>query len=191
MCVRARPRLAWPPHPCDRCVSPGGVSPRGGAAKARNKRLPPPQGRRRGQGVITGLAARRPAAVLRRAALNRAAFTQVHAGIDPSQTGVSGGQTGRHVLVVLFPVHAPFKLGIDQLKSTGMLQHVDGNEEAGCVTPDLNVGFQKMKQRTKPFVQPDGQYRRMEAQRRSYRQPEQLRGQNPTALRRPFRLQRR
>lgn len=64
---------------------PGGVSPRGAAAKARNKRIPPSQGRRRGQGVITGLAARRPAALLKRGTLNRAAFTQV--GFDPPQTG--------------------------------------------------------------------------------------------------------
>ncbi|XP_003975845.1 UAP56-interacting factor [Takifugu rubripes] len=107
-------------------VARGGVSPRGGAAKARNKRIPPSQGRRRGQGVITGLAARRPAALLKRGTLNRAAFTQ------------------------------------------------------------------KMKQRTKPFVQrPDGQYRKPEVQRRSYRQPEQQRGQNLTTARRPFRLQRR
>lgn len=61
-----------------------------------------------------------------------------------------------------------------------------------CITSDLNVGFQKMKQRTKPFVQhPDGQYRKLEVQRRSYRQPEQQRAQNLAAVRRPFRLQRR
>ncbi|CAF97541.1 unnamed protein product, partial [Tetraodon nigroviridis] len=46
------------------------------ARGGRNKRLLPPQGRRRGQGVITGLAARRPAALLRRGTLNRAALNQ-------------------------------------------------------------------------------------------------------------------
>lgn len=57
---------------------PGGGVPRGGAAKLRNRRIPPLLGRRRGQGVITGLAARRPAVLLKRAAaLNRAAANQV------------------------------------------------------------------------------------------------------------------
>lgn len=52
--------------------------PRGGAPKLRNRRVPPPPGRRRGQGVITGLAARRPAALLKRVGtLNRAATNQV------------------------------------------------------------------------------------------------------------------
>ncbi|XP_076000655.1 UAP56-interacting factor-like isoform X2 [Genypterus blacodes] len=51
----------------------GGVS-RGGAPKLRNKRVAPPAGRRRGQGVITGLAARRPAALLKR--INRAPVNQ-------------------------------------------------------------------------------------------------------------------
>uniref|UniRef100_A0A8C9X8Q8 UAP56-interacting factor n=1 Tax=Sander lucioperca TaxID=283035 RepID=A0A8C9X8Q8_SANLU len=56
---------------------PGGGVPRGGAPKLRNRRVPPPPGRRRGQGVITGLAARRPAALLKRVGtLNRAAFNQ-------------------------------------------------------------------------------------------------------------------
>lgn len=65
-------------------------------------------------------------------------------------------------------------------------------ERLDRVTSDLNVGFQKMKQRAKPFVQhPDGPYRKLEVQRRSYRQPEQQRGQNLTTVRRPFRLQRR
>lgn len=51
--------------------------PRGGAPKLRNRRVPPLPGRRKGQGVITGLAARRPAALLKRAgALNRAALNQ-------------------------------------------------------------------------------------------------------------------
>lgn len=55
----------------------GGV-PRGGAPKLRNRKVPPLVARRRGQGVITGLAARRPAALLKRAgALNRAAVSQV------------------------------------------------------------------------------------------------------------------
>lgn len=48
----------------------------------RNKRLPPPPSRRRGQGVITGLAARRPAALLRRGTLIRAALNQVPAAGD-------------------------------------------------------------------------------------------------------------
>ncbi|XP_045908460.1 UAP56-interacting factor-like [Micropterus dolomieu] len=55
----------------------GGGVPRGGAPKIRNRRVPPPPGRRRGQGVITGLAARRPAALLKRVGtLNRAAINQ-------------------------------------------------------------------------------------------------------------------
>lgn len=54
----------------------GGFSQRG-AAKLRNRRVPPLPGRRRGQGVITGLAARRPTALLKRlGTLNRAAATQ-------------------------------------------------------------------------------------------------------------------
>ncbi|XP_054452467.1 UAP56-interacting factor-like [Anoplopoma fimbria] len=49
----------------------------GGAPKLRNRRVPPPPGRRRGQGVITGLAARRPAALLKRlGTINRAAVNQ-------------------------------------------------------------------------------------------------------------------
>uniref|UniRef100_A0A3P9NGY5 UAP56-interacting factor n=1 Tax=Poecilia reticulata TaxID=8081 RepID=A0A3P9NGY5_POERE len=52
----------------------GGGAPRGGAAVLRNRRVPPLVGRRRGQGVITGLAARRPAVLLKRAGvLNRSA----------------------------------------------------------------------------------------------------------------------
>lgn len=51
--------------------------PRGGAPKLRNRRVPPLPARRRGQGVITGLAARRPTALLKRAGpLNRAALNQ-------------------------------------------------------------------------------------------------------------------
>ncbi|XP_070701401.1 UAP56-interacting factor-like isoform X2 [Pempheris klunzingeri] len=51
--------------------------PRGGAPKLRNRRVPPLAARRRGQGVITGLAARRPAALLKRVGtLNRAAINQ-------------------------------------------------------------------------------------------------------------------
>ncbi|TDH06008.1 hypothetical protein EPR50_G00128520 [Perca flavescens] len=58
-------------------VQRGGGVPRGGVPKLRNRRVPPPPGRRRGQGVITGLAARRPAALLKRiGTLNRAAFNQ-------------------------------------------------------------------------------------------------------------------
>uniref|UniRef100_A0A3Q0QX38 UAP56-interacting factor n=1 Tax=Amphilophus citrinellus TaxID=61819 RepID=A0A3Q0QX38_AMPCI len=54
----------------------GGV-PRGGAPKLRNRKVPPIAARRRGQGVITGLAARRPTALLKRAGtLNRAAINQ-------------------------------------------------------------------------------------------------------------------
>ncbi|KAM9719235.1 UAP56-interacting factor-like isoform 1-T1 [Menidia menidia] len=55
----------------------GGGVPRGGAAILRNRRVPPLAGRRRGQGVITGLAARRPTVLLKKAGtLNRAAPTQ-------------------------------------------------------------------------------------------------------------------
>ncbi|KAM9322847.1 UAP56-interacting factor-like isoform 2-T2 [Pholidichthys leucotaenia] len=57
-------------------VQRGGV-PRGGAPKFRNRRIPLMVGRRRGQGIITGLASRRPAALLKRTgALNRTAVTQ-------------------------------------------------------------------------------------------------------------------
>ena len=57
---------------------PGGGAPRGGVPKLRNRRVPPLQGLRRGQGVITGLAARRPTALLKRlGTLNRAAINQV------------------------------------------------------------------------------------------------------------------
>lgn len=57
---------------------PGGGIPRGGGPKLRNRKVPPIVARRRGQGVITGLAARRPAALLKRAGtLNRSAFNQV------------------------------------------------------------------------------------------------------------------
>ncbi|XP_071346351.1 UAP56-interacting factor-like [Trachinotus anak] len=53
----------------------GGV--RGGAPRLRNRRAPTLPGRRRGQGVITGLAARRPTALLRRVGtLNRTALNQ-------------------------------------------------------------------------------------------------------------------
>lgn len=55
----------------------GGGVPRGGASKLRNRRVPPPPVRRKGQGVITGLAARRPGALLKRVGtLNRAAINQ-------------------------------------------------------------------------------------------------------------------
>ncbi|KAM4557693.1 UAP56-interacting factor-like isoform 1-T1 [Fundulus diaphanus] len=55
----------------------GGGVPRGGSAMLRNRRVPPLGVRRRGQGVITGLAARRPAVLLKRAgALNRSAASQ-------------------------------------------------------------------------------------------------------------------
>nr|XP_046263367.1 UAP56-interacting factor-like [Scatophagus argus] len=56
----------------------GGGVPRGGTApKLKNRRVPPPPGRRRGQGVITGLAARRPAALLKRVGtFSRAAVNQ-------------------------------------------------------------------------------------------------------------------
>uniref|UniRef100_A0A3Q3QA80 UAP56-interacting factor n=1 Tax=Monopterus albus TaxID=43700 RepID=A0A3Q3QA80_MONAL len=58
-------------------VQRGGVV-RGGAAKLRNRKVPYLPGRRRGQGVITGLAARRPAALLKRVGtLSRAAVSQV------------------------------------------------------------------------------------------------------------------
>lgn len=51
--------------------------PRGVAPKLRNRRVPPAQARRRGQGVITGLAAKRPFALLKRGPFNRAALNQV------------------------------------------------------------------------------------------------------------------
>ncbi|XP_014885983.1 UAP56-interacting factor isoform X1 [Poecilia latipinna] len=55
----------------------GGGAPRGGATVLRNRTVPPLVGRRRGQGVITGLAARRPAVLLKRAGvLNRSAASQ-------------------------------------------------------------------------------------------------------------------
>lgn len=58
-------------------VQRGGGVPRGGAPKLRNRRVPPLPARRKGQGVITGLAARRPAALLKRTGtLNRPAVTQ-------------------------------------------------------------------------------------------------------------------
>ncbi|XP_047444699.1 UAP56-interacting factor-like isoform X2 [Mugil cephalus] len=64
------PRTAGP---AQRVFSPGGGAPRGGAPSLRNRRVPPLQGRRRGQGVITGLASRRPAVLIKRTGtLNRA-----------------------------------------------------------------------------------------------------------------------
>ncbi|XP_034071313.1 UAP56-interacting factor-like isoform X2 [Gymnodraco acuticeps] len=104
----------------------GGV-PRGGAAKLRNRRVPPPPGRRRGQGVITGLAARRPGALLKRVGtLNRAAVTQ------------------------------------------------------------------KTRPKAKPFIQrPEAPYRKPEAPRRPYRQPDPRRGQSAAGVRKPFQLRRR
>lgn len=64
---------------------------RGGAPKLRNRRVPPPPIRRRGQGVITGLAARRPAALLKRVGtFNRAATKQVMEECSPNQACVSG-----------------------------------------------------------------------------------------------------
>ncbi|KAF0047211.1 hypothetical protein F2P81_000844 [Scophthalmus maximus] len=55
-----------------------GVPRGGGAPKLRNRRVAPPPGLRRGQGVITGLAARRPTALLKRVGtLNRAAINQL------------------------------------------------------------------------------------------------------------------
>lgn len=59
-------------------AAPRGVGvPRGGAPKVKTRRVPPMPGRRKGQGVITGLAARRPAALLKRTGpINRAAINQ-------------------------------------------------------------------------------------------------------------------
>ncbi|XP_053738520.1 UAP56-interacting factor-like [Synchiropus splendidus] len=55
----------------------GGALARGGAAKIRNGRVVPLPGRRRGQGVITGLAAKRPTALLKKAApFNKTPNTQ-------------------------------------------------------------------------------------------------------------------
>lgn len=103
----------------------GGGALRGGSAVLR--RVPPLMGRRRGQGVITGLAARRPAVLLKRAgALNKSAASQ------------------------------------------------------------------KMRQRARPFIpRLEAQYRRPEAPRRLYRQPDPQRGQNNAPSRRPFQLRRR
>lgn len=57
---------------------PAGGATRGVASKLRSRRLPPPQGRRRGQGVITGLAAKKPSAVLKRGGtFTRGAANQV------------------------------------------------------------------------------------------------------------------
>ncbi|KAE8291180.1 UAP56-interacting factor Forty-two-three domain-containing protein 1 [Larimichthys crocea] len=57
----------------------GGGAGAGAAPKLRNRRLPPTLGRRRGQGVITGLAARRPAALLKRVGtFNRASKVQIN-----------------------------------------------------------------------------------------------------------------
>ncbi|XP_029380226.1 UAP56-interacting factor [Echeneis naucrates] len=68
--TQVSPRAAGP-------VQRGGGVVRGGAPKLRNRRLPALPGRRRGQGVITGLAARRPTALLKRVGtLNRAAGSQ-------------------------------------------------------------------------------------------------------------------
>ncbi|XP_075876964.1 UAP56-interacting factor-like isoform X2 [Nelusetta ayraudi] len=53
-----------------------GGAPKGVAPKLRSRRLPPPQGRRRGQGVITGLAAKKPLALLKRGTFPRAAVSQ-------------------------------------------------------------------------------------------------------------------
>ncbi|KAM3866027.1 UAP56-interacting factor-like [Diretmus argenteus] len=58
-------------------VQRGGGIARGGVTKLKNRRVPPPVGRRRGQGVITGLAARRPAVLLKgMGSLNRSAASQ-------------------------------------------------------------------------------------------------------------------
>lgn len=58
-------------------VQRGGGVPRGGGAKLRNRMVPSLPNRRRGQGVITGLAARRPTALLKRVGtLNRVAVNQ-------------------------------------------------------------------------------------------------------------------
>ncbi|RVE61434.1 hypothetical protein OJAV_G00170890 [Oryzias javanicus] len=105
----------------------GGVARGGAAAIIRNRRIPPFMGRRRGQGVITGLAARRPGTIARRAGtLNRAPLNQ------------------------------------------------------------------KTRPNTKPFFQrAEAQSRRPDPQRRPYRQPDSLRGQNAASFGRPFQLQRR
>ncbi|TKS80131.1 UAP56-interacting factor [Collichthys lucidus] len=77
----APPRTAGPVHRGGG-VSRGGGGGGGGAGaapKLRNRRLPPTLGRRRGQGVITGLAARRPAALLKRVGtFNRASKVQIN-----------------------------------------------------------------------------------------------------------------
>ncbi|XP_042354040.1 UAP56-interacting factor-like [Plectropomus leopardus] len=128
--VKKKGRLTQGKGPSSRTAGAfqrGGGVPRGGATKLRNRRVPPAPGRRRGQGVITGLAARRPAALLKRAGtLNRAAVNQ------------------------------------------------------------------KTRPKTKPFIQrTEALYRKPELQRRPYRQPDPQRGQNATAVRRPFQLRRR
>ncbi|XP_060940381.1 UAP56-interacting factor-like isoform X2 [Limanda limanda] len=78
--VKKKGRLAQVSPRAAAAVGPAqrGGAPRGGAPKLRNRRVPPLQGGlRRGQGVITGLAARRPTALLKRVGtLNRAAINQ-------------------------------------------------------------------------------------------------------------------
>ncbi|KAM3604933.1 uncharacterized protein V6R79_018281 [Siganus canaliculatus] len=64
-----------PPRAAGAVQRGGGVA--RGAPMLRNRRVPAAPGRRRGQGVITGLAARRPGALLKRAGtFNRAAINQ-------------------------------------------------------------------------------------------------------------------
>lgn len=56
----------------------------------------------------------------------------------------------------------------------------------------LHVSPQKTRQKTRPFFQrPEAQYRKPEAPRRPYRQPDQQRGPNVPSVRRPFQLRRR
>lgn len=52
--------------------------------------------------------------------------------------------------------------------------------------------FQKTRPKTKPFIQRgEAPYRKQEAQRRPYGQPDSPSGHNATAVRRPFQLRRR
>ncbi|XP_035491625.1 UAP56-interacting factor isoform X2 [Scophthalmus maximus] len=75
--VSRRPVRKKGRFPQGKGVSGSGVPRGGGAPKLRNRRVAPPPGLRRGQGVITGLAARRPTALLKRVGtLNRAAINQ-------------------------------------------------------------------------------------------------------------------
>ncbi|KAG7227260.1 hypothetical protein INR49_013920 [Caranx melampygus] len=165
----------------------GGV--RGGgaaAAKLRNRRVLPLPGRRRGQGVITGLAARRPTALLKRVGtINRVPVNQV--------------------MDTYYSVYQP---QMSKSKHTNRLYSSYSNDLA---LPDplhtqrqsflhiLSLGNRhqqplsgKTRQKTRPFIQrAEAQYRKPEGQRWPNRQPDPQRAQNAAPVRRPFQLRRR